>query len=130
MTCPISQHKGKWLDAPLFGRDSRHVKMTAVWKLMAISLGLLLVSCGATRASLPTRTSAQELSRSVLILEKTRYGQVTHSWEPLSSFDLSQLPYRVSDGSVEGSIVRAAWTRSSRRSWEAQAPLWSSCQPS
>lgn len=46
---------------------------------MAISLGLLLASCSATRTSLPTPTSAQELSRSVLILEKTPDGQVTHS---------------------------------------------------
>ncbi|WP_395824263.1 hypothetical protein [Archangium minus] len=87
------------------------MKTTAAWKLMAISFGFLLVSCGTSRASLPTRTSAQELSRSVLILEKTRHGQVTHSWEPLSSFDLSRLPYWVSAGSVEGPIVRAAWTR-------------------
>lgn len=79
MTCPLSQHKDKWLDAPLFGANSLHVKMTAAWKLMAMSLGVLLVSCGVTRAPLPTPTSAQELSRSVLILEMTRYGQVTHS---------------------------------------------------
>ncbi len=78
---------------------------------MAISLGFLLVSCSATRSSLPTPTSIQELSRSVLILEKTPDGQVTHSWEPLSSFDLSKLPYRSSSTTVEAPIVRAAWTR-------------------
>lgn len=80
---------------------------------MAVGLGLLLVSCSATRASLPTPTSVQELSRSVLVLEKTPDGQVTHSWEPLSSFALSKLPlpYRSGGGSVEGPIVRAAWTR-------------------
>lgn len=76
-----------------------------------MSLGFLLISCSATRSSLPTPTSAQELSRSVLILEKMPDGQITHSWEPLSSFDLSKLPYRASGGSVEGPIVRAAWTR-------------------
>ena len=76
-----------------------------------MSLGFLLVSCSATRSSLPTPTSAQELSRSVLILEKTPDGQVTHSWEPLSSFDLSKLPYRASGSTVEGTIVRATWTR-------------------
>ncbi|MFY0528701.1 hypothetical protein ACN28I_37895 [Archangium gephyra] len=49
----------------------------------------------------------------MLILEKTPDGQVTHSWEPLSGFDLSKwpLPYRASGGTVEGPIVRAAWTR-------------------
>ncbi len=76
-----------------------------------MSLGFLLVSCSATRSSLPTPTSAQELSRSVLVLEKTPDGQVTHSWQPLSSFDLSKLPYRAGGGTVEGPIVRAAWTR-------------------
>ncbi|WP_245682767.1 hypothetical protein [Archangium gephyra] len=47
----------------------------------------------------------------MLILEKTPGGQITHSWEPLSSFDLSKLPYRASSTTVEGPIVRAAWTR-------------------
>jgi hypothetical protein len=49
----------------------------------------------------------------VLVLEKTPDGQVTHSWQPLSGFDLSKspLPYRAGGGSVEGPIVRAAWTR-------------------
>jgi hypothetical protein len=78
---------------------------------MAAGLGFLLASCSATRSSHPTPTSVQELSRSVLILEKTPDGQVTHSWEPLSSFDLSKLPYRASGGIVDGLIVRAAWTR-------------------
>ena len=76
-----------------------------------MSLGVLLVSCSATRSSLPTPTSAQELSRSVLVLEKMPDGQLTHSWQPLSSFDLSKLPYRAGGGTVEGPIVRAAWTR-------------------
>lgn len=78
---------------------------------MVMSLGFLLISCSATRSSLPTPTSAQELSHSVLLLEKTPDGQVTHSWEPLSSFDLSKRPYRASGSTVEGTIVRAAWTR-------------------
>jgi hypothetical protein len=47
----------------------------------------------------------------VLIIQETPDGQVTHSWEPLSRFDLSKYPYRVSNGSVEGPIVRTAWTR-------------------
>lgn len=78
---------------------------------MAASLGLLLAACSATRASHPTPTSVLELSRSVLVIEKTPDGQVTHSWEPLSGFDLSKYPYRTSGGTVEGPIVRATWTR-------------------
>ncbi|REG26642.1 hypothetical protein ATI61_111192 [Archangium gephyra] len=99
------------MDGPLCGTNSRHVKTTSPWRLIAVGLGFFLASCSAPRASLPTPTSAQELSRSVLILEKTPGGQITHSWEPLSSFDLSKLPYRASSTTVEGPIVRAAWTR-------------------
>ncbi|HYO64927.1 MAG TPA: hypothetical protein VEU33_02490 [Archangium sp.] len=47
----------------------------------------------------------------MLILEQMPDGQVTHSWGPLSSFDLSKLPYRASSGTVDAPIVRAAWTR-------------------
>jgi hypothetical protein len=47
----------------------------------------------------------------VLVIQETPDGHVTHSWEPLSRFDLSKYPYRVSNSSVEGPIVRAAWTR-------------------
>jgi hypothetical protein len=88
-----------------------HVRTASAQKLMAASLGLLLVSCSATRSSLPNPTSVQELSRSVLVIEKTPDGQATHSWEPLSSFDLSKYPYRAGGGTVEGPIVRTAWTR-------------------
>jgi hypothetical protein len=47
----------------------------------------------------------------VLVIQETPDGHVTHSWEPLSRFDLSKFPYRASNSSVEGPIVRAAWTR-------------------
>lgn len=111
ITRSTSEQKRKRLDGRLGGPNSPHVKTTSARKLMAASLGLLLASCTATRSSLPIPTSAQELSRSVLVLEKTPDGQVTHSWEPLSGFDLSKYPYRASGGTVEGPIVRAAWTR-------------------
>jgi hypothetical protein len=78
---------------------------------MATSLCILLVSCSATRASVPHPTSAQELSRRVLVIKETSDGQVTHSWEPLSGFDLSKYPYRASSP-VRGPIIRATWTRS------------------
>lgn len=78
---------------------------------MALSLCLLLVSCSATRTSFPNPTSVQELSRFVLVIQKTPDGQVTHSWEPLNSFDLSRSPYRASSSTVEGPIIHAAWTR-------------------
>jgi hypothetical protein len=78
---------------------------------MAMSLGLLLVACSATHSSVSGPTSAQELSRRVLVLRKMPDGQVTHSWEPLSSFDLPTYPYRASSSTVDGPFIRAAWTR-------------------
>jgi hypothetical protein len=81
-------------------------------RLMAASLCLLLVSCSATRSSVSQPTSVQELFRLVLVLKETPDGQVTHSWEPLSGFDLSEYPYRASTRSVGAPIVHAAWTRS------------------
>jgi hypothetical protein len=48
----------------------------------------------------------------VLVLKETPDGQVIHSWEPLSGFDLSKYPYRASHSTVQAPIVRAAWTRS------------------
>jgi hypothetical protein len=80
-------------------------------RFLATSLGLLLVSCSATRASVPSPTGTYELSRRVLIIQETPDGQVTHAWEPLSSVDLSMYPYGAGNSTVEGPIVRAAWTR-------------------
>ena len=78
---------------------------------MAMSLGLLLVACSATHSSVAGTPSVQELSRRVLVLRTMPDGQVTHSWEPLSSFDLSKYPYRASGSTVQGPLVRATWTR-------------------
>jgi hypothetical protein len=59
---------------------------------MAVSLCLLLLSCSATRSSIPSPLSVQELSRLVLVIKARPDGQVIHSWAPLSSFDLSTYP--------------------------------------
>jgi hypothetical protein len=80
-------------------------------RLLASLLGILLVSCSATRSSVPNPTNAQELSRLVLVIKQAVDGQVTHSWEPLSGFDGARYSYRASSGTFEGSIVRAARTR-------------------
>jgi hypothetical protein len=84
---------------------------SAPQRLMASSLGLLLVSCSATRYSAPTSTDAYDLSRSVLVIKEAPDGQVVHSWEPMSNFDLSRVPYPADDSGVQGKIVRASWTR-------------------
>lgn len=80
-------------------------------RLLASSLGFLLVSCSATRYSEPGTKDAHALSHSVLIIKVEPDAQVTHSWEPLSSLDASKLPSRAIDSRVQGHIVRAAWTR-------------------
>jgi hypothetical protein len=61
----------------------------------------------------------QELSRLVLVIQETRDGQVTHSWEPVGSFDLSRYPYRARSGTLDGPLVRAAWTRSCEDEFDA-----------
>ncbi|WP_395835310.1 hypothetical protein [Archangium violaceum] len=47
----------------------------------------------------------------MLVIKVAPDTQVTHSWEPLSSLDLSKIPPRAFDRGVQGRIVRAAWTR-------------------
>jgi hypothetical protein len=94
-------------------RRRTHMRMAStLQRLMVMSLGLQLFSCSTIRSSSPDPTSVQELSRWVLVIKETPDGQVTHSWEPLSGFDLSKYPYRASSSIVEAPIVRAAWTRS------------------
>lgn len=80
-------------------------------RLMAASLSLLLASCGTTRYSGPSPMDAHELSRSVLVIKDVWGAEATHSWEPMSSFDLSRYPSRAIDSSLAGRIVRVAWTR-------------------
>ncbi|WP_232537110.1 hypothetical protein [Cystobacter fuscus] len=48
----------------------------------------------------------------MLVIKETPEGQVTHAWEPLSSFDLSKYPNRASSSIADAPVVRAAWTRS------------------
>lgn len=82
-------------------------------RLMAASLGLLLLSCSVVRnPTLAGPTGAKDLSRYVLVIDETPDGQVRHEWRPISGFDLSKYsPYRADDGLTGGHIVHAAWTR-------------------
>jgi hypothetical protein len=80
-------------------------------RFMALGISLLLASCGTTRYSVPGPTDAHELSRSVLVIKEVQGGEVTHSWEPLRSVDLSQYPSRATDSGIQGRSVRVAWTR-------------------
>jgi hypothetical protein len=90
------------MDIHLMGRTF------ALRKLGSVLLFLLLVSCSATRYSLPEPTNAQELARSVLVIEEAPDGQVSHTWKPLKDFDLTKYPSPASYSGLEGRLVRVA----------------------
>jgi hypothetical protein len=89
-----------------------YMKMTSsLRKFMAVGLGLLLVSCSATRYESPGPADAHELSRFVLVIHGEPNGQAAHSWEPVSHFDLPHYSHLAAGSGVQGPIVHAAWTR-------------------
>jgi hypothetical protein len=76
-------------------------------KLLASLLGVLLVSCGATRYT--TAPEVEELTRYVLVIEESPDGQVTHAWRRAEEFDLSRYRYPSSTrGTTYGRIVLAS----------------------
>ncbi|WP_224365468.1 hypothetical protein [Hyalangium versicolor] len=75
---------------------------------MALSLALMLVSCGAPRYSEAGPTRSQELSRYALIFEQKPDGQVTHSWIPLKELDLAKFQQTLSTASPYRGIVRVS----------------------
>ncbi len=84
---------------------------TGTQRLMASGLSLLLASCSATRHAPSNPSRPTELSRSVLVIQETLDGQVFHTWQPLSSFDLTRPPNRASNSHFEGTFVRASFNR-------------------
>ncbi|WP_164012805.1 hypothetical protein [Pyxidicoccus trucidator] len=74
--------------------------------LLAAGLALLLVSCGSTRHSAPPR--AEELTGYVLVIEEAPDGQVHHSWQLATGFDLSRYDLRARVGGTTGSILLAS----------------------
>jgi hypothetical protein len=60
-------------------------------RAMAVSLALMLVSCGTARYSTVGPTGPEDLARYVLIIGPQSDGQVTHEWVPLKSFDSTRL---------------------------------------
>ncbi|HYH95897.1 hypothetical protein, partial [Hyalangium sp.] len=87
-------------------------------RVMALSLVLLLVACGATRSAYGPQ-EGDELSRLVLVIQEAPDARVTHGWEPVSHFDLSKYPSRVIDGGLQGRFIRAAWTRDCEEEFDA-----------
>ena len=80
-------------------------------RLMASSLSLLLLSCSATGYVPPGPSGSTDLSRYVLVIEEAPDGQLSHSWRPLSGFDLSKSPYLAGNSRLEGHVVRASFNR-------------------
>lgn len=80
----------------------------AMRRLGSALLCILLVSCSATRYSIPEPANAQELARSVLVIEESPDGQVSHTWKPLEDFDLTKYPSPVSYSGFKGRLVRVA----------------------
>lgn len=60
-------------------------------KLMALCLGVVLVSCSATRptAVVPGPTGPYDLHKYALLIQRAPDGRVTHDWKPLEDFDLT-----------------------------------------
>jgi hypothetical protein len=76
-------------------------------RLLASLLGVLLVSCSATRYG--TTPSVEELTRYVLVIQESPGGQVTHDWRRAEEFDLSRYRYPSStQGTTHGRIVRVS----------------------
>jgi intracellular sulfur oxidation DsrE/DsrF family protein len=83
----------------------------AVRRLVASSLSLLLLSCGVTRHSVSGPTSARELGRYVLVLERALDGQVTHSWMPVRDFNVAAYSYLAASHGIQGRIIQASFNR-------------------
>lgn len=84
---------------------------TTSQRLMALGLSLLLVSCSTTRNSVQVPSSARELARYVLVIERSSDGRVEHSWRSASGLELPEPPYPVHTRPVKGPVVRSAWNR-------------------
>jgi hypothetical protein len=80
----------------------------ALRRLGSALLCILLFSCSATRYSIPEPANAQELARSVLVIEEAPDGQVSHTWKPLKDFDLTKYPSPASYSGFKGRLVRVA----------------------
>lgn len=96
--------------------------MVTAWilgRLLASSLSLLLLSCGATRHAVPGPTGARDLSRYVLLLERAPNGQVVHAWKPVSEVDLSAHARLLHPRSAQEHVLQVAFTRDCEQELEA-----------
>jgi hypothetical protein len=81
---------------------------TTLQEFTAAGLIALLVACSATRQAPSAPTSAASLSSFVLIIRQGLDGEITHSWEPIDSVDLTAYEFQSGTASHVGRIVPVA----------------------
>ncbi|MCY1080014.1 hypothetical protein [Archangium lansingense] len=83
---------------------------TFAQKLLALSLGILLVSCSVTQPLVAAQgpTGQHDLARYALIVQEMPDGQIAHDWKPLKDFDLMKLQSTLSAMNSNRGIVRAS----------------------
>ena len=77
-------------------------------RAMAVSLVLILISCGTTRYSTAEPTGPENLARFALIIKPRADGQVTHEWVPLKDFDMAKLQLAMHSVTINRDIVRVS----------------------
>lgn len=77
--------------------------------LLVLSLCLILGACSATRPMVAGPSGPQDLSRYVILIEKSVDAQVTLAWKPIEEFDLTKYRSLASARVVEGRIVRVSF---------------------
>src|SRR5688572_4929725 len=77
-------------------------------RAMAVSLALILISCGTTRSSTSGPTGPENLARYALIIKPQADGQVTHEWVPLKDFDMAKLQLAMHPITINRDIVRVS----------------------
>jgi hypothetical protein len=77
-------------------------------RFLASSLCLILTACSATRNAPPAPSGPESLGRYVLIIQEGPEGQVSHSWQPRSGFNLdpNARAYTANHGDFGGRIIR------------------------
>jgi hypothetical protein len=82
--------------------------ITGSHRAIALSLAVILVSCGTTRASTVGPTGPENLARYALIIKPRSDGQVTHEWVPLKDFELAKLQLAKRPLGVNREFVRVS----------------------
>jgi hypothetical protein len=82
--------------------------VTGCHRAIALSLAVILVSCGTTRASTVGPTGPENLARYALIIKPRSDGQVTHEWVPLEDFEVEKLQLAMSPLRINRDIVRVS----------------------